>query len=208
MFDTIIAGLTEPEKDRYRLLEPMIQPILEPMTDPAVTEIFIYRPERIVCRAKGIDREIEGRFRGETLRHLITQLGTFNGRKIGFGSGQTPILEGTLPCGSRVSGVLKGVNADADSLTIRKHTHSMLTPQDLMDFGSITREALDWLRAAIADDQSILISGSTDSGKTTFLNVLSQYLPEENRILICEDTPELQIDKPNVARYRTDPNSG
>ncbi len=208
MFETIIAGLTEPEQDRYRLLKPLILPILKPLADPAVTEIFIYRPGRIVCRQQGVDQDIDAGFRTETLRHLIVQLGTFNGRKIGFGAGQTPILEGILPCGSRVSGVLKGVNADADALTIRKHTHSMLTPQDLIDFGSITSEALDWLRKAIAEDQSILISGATDSGKTTFLNVLSQYLPEENRILVCEDTPELQIDKPNVARYRTDPNSG
>ncbi|MDJ0842345.1 MAG: ATPase, T2SS/T4P/T4SS family [Acidobacteriota bacterium] len=208
MLETIMRGLTEKDQELYRLLAPMIQPILAPLADPAVSEIFIYRPERIVCRVRGVDRELPGRFKVETLRRLIQQLGTFNGRRIGFGKGHTPILEGTLPCGSRVSGVLKGVNADADALTIRKHTHAMLSPQDLIDLGSITPEALAWLRRAIEADQSILISGATDSGKTTFLNVLAQCLPDEHRILVCEDTPELQIDKPNVVRFRTDPHSG
>lgn len=114
-----------------------------------------------------------------------------------------------MPCGSRCSGALKGINVDDDCLTIRKHNKSMLTPDDLVKLGSITREALEWLRRRIVEDNmSVLISGSTDSGKTTFLNVISNYLPDEHRILVCEDTPELKINKPHVVRFQTAPAAG
>ena len=210
MFNELIATLPPVQQELYVLLKPLIQPILAPMVNDDVSEIFVYAPNRIVYRISGKDYPSTAHFEKETLRNLIQQLGTFNGRAIGFdpAKGETPILEGSLPCGSRVSGVLQGVNVDHDSLTIRKHTRSMLTPDDLVRFGSITPQALLWLNKAIQDDQSILISGSTDSGKTTFLNVIARFLPEDNRILVCEDTPELQIDKPNVARFRTHPRSG
>jgi len=202
--------LPDHQRDLYRLLLPLIDPISPYLADPEISEIFVYGPSRIVMRKQGRDHPTTAQFRSSQLKHLIQQIGTFNGRVMGFDvkKGETPILEGSLPCGSRVSGVLHGINADADSLTIRKHSKSMLKPEDLVRLGSVTEEALAFLQSVIQQDGSILVSGATDTGKTTFLNTLATFLPDGNRILVCEDTPELRINKPNVVRFRTSPTSG
>lgn len=211
-FEEYIASISPEGQRQYRLLRPLLDPVIQYLLDSRVSEIFVLSERDIRYRIQGSDHRSAGPyFSDEDLQALIQQIGTFNQRQIGFLSdrGQHPVLEGSLPCGSRCSGALKGVNVDSHCLTIRKHHKSMLTPKDLVDFGSITQEALDWLQERIlVYDESILISGSTDSGKTTFLNVISNFLSDDHRILVCEDTPELQINKPHVVRFQTAPAAG
>ena len=211
-FNRYIAPLSVLNQRRYELLYTLLEPILPGLLDEEVSEIFVLNEHDIRVRKRGGDSPLKGRsFQGKDLEALIQQVGTFNHRKIGFntGKGETPILEGSLPCGSRCSGVLRGINVDSHCLTIRKHHKRMLTPQDLVDYGSITPEALAWLKDQIvAKNSNILISGGTDTGKTTFLNTIANYLPDPHRILLVEDTPELQINKPHVVRFQTSPESG
>ena len=210
-FDAYIAHLPPLNRRHYDLLYTMLGPILPGLLDDTVSEIFVLSETDIRVRKRGGDHPLPSQFKGNDLESLILQIGTFNHRRVGFNveKGESPILEGSLPCGSRCSGVLRGINVDHHCLTIRKHHKSMLTPQDLVNYGSITPQALTWLKDQIVGRNSnILISGGTDSGKTTFLNTISNYLPETHRILLVEDTPELQIHKPHVVRFQTSPQSG
>lgn len=210
-FEAYIQDLDDLRKREYRLLYPLMEPLLEPLLNPDVSEIFVLSESDIRFRIRGTDYSHNGGFRTQDLEALIKQIGTFNHRRIGFEpeKKESPILEGSLPCGSRVSGVLRGINVDHHCLTIRKHNKSMLQPEDLIRFGSITEDALDFVRNEILEnDSNILISGGTDTGKTTWLNTVANFLPNDRRILVCEDTPELKINKPHVVRFQTSPSAG
>ena len=208
-WDAYLADLPPLQQERYTLLAPLLAPILPYLLDPEVSEIFINTPHEVWLRSKGRDRRVGARFTPAGLRSLMDQLATFNGRQLGFETGQHPILEGILPCGSRVSGALHGVNVRNHHLTIRKHNRSLLAPEDLIRLGTVTEAQLEALQhILLVEGGSILVSGSTDAGKTTFLNTLVRFLPEDHRILVCEDTPELQIVQPHVVRFQTQPRAG
>ena len=116
----------------------------------------------------------------------------------------SPIVDTRLPDGSRVNIVLEPVAIDGSAISIRKFPQHPILMEDLIRIGSLTDEAAVFLELLVKSGYNIFVSGGTGSGKTTFLNALSQYIPREERIITIEDSAELQlIDKPNLVRLET-----
>ena len=116
-------------------------------------------------------------------------------------SEEKPILDSRLPDGSRVAAVFPPCSVGGTTLTIRKFQTRFFTTEELVRIGTITPEVLACVREAIEKNENILISGGTSTGKTTLLNALSAFLPPNDRIVLIEDTAELQIDRPNLVRF-------
>lgn len=204
-WEPLLARLDPVRRAQMNLLRPMMAPIEAPFLDPNVTEIFINSPTCIRIRTKGLDTVSTAQYDPRRLELMMDQIATFNGAKLGWGPDLDPILEGVLPDGSRCSGALEGVNADSAHLTIRKHRQTHLTLDDLVKAGSVSEAALAYLKTVMDHGGHVLISGGTGSGKTTFLNTLSSFLPRHHRIITVEDTPELQLQADHVLRLRTAP---
>ena len=116
-----------------------------------------------------------------------------------------PTVDARLPDGSRVNAVIPPVAIDGPSITIRKFSKDRLTVQDLIAFGSITEKMAEFLRACVVSRLNIVISGGTGSGKTTLLNILSGFIPDDERIVTIEDAAELQMHQDHVVRMETKP---
>src|SRR5205807_10314701 len=114
-----------------------------------------------------------------------------------------PILDSRLPDGSRVAAVLPPCSIDGITLTIRKFNTRHFTMADLIKNGMFNAATADFLRERVANRQNILISGGTGTGKTTLLNILADFIPDDQRILVIEDTAELNIRKSNLVRFET-----
>lgn len=116
----------------------------------------------------------------------------------------SPIVDTRLANGSRVNIVLQPIAIDGSAISIRKFPEQPFVMEDLIRFGAITEEAAEFLKVLVLSGYNIFVSGGTGSGKTTFLNALSQFIPREERIITIEDSAELQlIDKPNLVRLET-----
>jgi pilus assembly protein CpaF len=116
-------------------------------------------------------------------------------------SEEKPILDSRLPDGSRIAAVLPPCSIHGITLTIRKFNTKNFTIADLIHIGTLTGGMAAYLEAAIAGRKNILISGGTGTGKTTLLNILADFIPEEDRLLVIEDTAEIHIRKPNLVRF-------
>jgi len=116
-----------------------------------------------------------------------------------------PMVDARLPDGSRVNAIVEPLSIDGATLTIRRFGTRRLTAQDLLEKGSAVPQILDFLRACIEGRLNVLISGGTGSGKTTFLNILSSYIPERERIVTIEDSAELFLNQPHVVRLESRP---
>ena len=116
-------------------------------------------------------------------------------------SEEKPILDSRLPDGSRVAAVIPPCSVGGTTLTIRKFQTRFFTAEELVRIGTMTPDVLAHIRAAIEKNENILISGGTSTGKTTLLNALSAFLPATDRIVLIEDTAELQIERPNLVRF-------
>ena len=137
----------------------------------------------------------------EKLGDVIQQIAGFCNRVVNEAS---PIVDARLSDGSRVNIVLEPVALDGAAISIRKFPKKPLEMKDLIAMGALTDEAAEFLRILVRSGYNIFISGGTGSGKTTFLNALSQYIPSEERIITIEDAAELQLwDKPNLIRLET-----
>jgi len=115
----------------------------------------------------------------------------------------TPTVDARLPDGSRVNAVVRPVSIDGPSITIRKFRKDKLSIQQLIDYDSLTQHMAEFIRACVLAHLNIVISGGTGSGKTTLLNVLSSFIPEEERIITIEDAAELQLQQDHVLRMET-----
>jgi pilus assembly protein CpaF len=115
----------------------------------------------------------------------------------------TPTVDARLPDGSRVNAVIRPVSIDGPSITIRKFKKDKLSIQQLINYDSLTQQMAEFIRACVLAHLNIVISGGTGSGKTTLLNVLSGYIPEEERIITIEDAAELQLQQDHVLRMET-----
>jgi pilus assembly protein CpaF len=124
------------------------------------------------------------------------------GRRVDFDS---PTVDARLPDGSRVNAVVRPVSIDGPSITIRKFRKDKLQVEDLINYGSLTRQMADFLQACVKARFNIIISGGTGSGKTTLLNVMSGFIPENERIITIEDAAELQLQQDHVMRMETKP---
>ncbi|MDR2665554.1 MAG: CpaF family protein [Oscillospiraceae bacterium] len=161
------------------------------MTDDSVTEIMINGHENIFVERHGtlerLDMRFESRRRLEDVIHRVVGLA---GREVNQAS---PIVDTRLPDGSRVNVVLPPIALGGPTMTIRKFSKSPMTVQRLIELGSISNELAERLRGLVRAKYNILISGGTGSGKTTFLNALSNYIPAHERIITIEDSAELRL---------------
>ncbi|MGQ9908547.1 MAG: CpaF family protein [Candidatus Flexifilum sp.] len=177
-----------------------IQPLV---ADRTVSEIMVNGPEIIFKEQKGKLVESELVFDDEdhvlwTAQRIVRPLGRVLDRK-------QPMVDARLPDGSRVHIVSTPSALQGTTITIRKFPEKRLTVEDLINFGSFSREVADFLQACVASRLNIVVSGGTGSGKTTLLNVLSSFIPEDERIVTIEDAAELQLNQRHVVRLETAP---
>lgn len=174
--------------------------VLQDLVDDGhITEIMINGPENIFIEKDGHLFRSDLRFESrEQLQNVIQQIVADCNRVVNEAS---PIVDARLKNGSRVNVVLDPVALNGPIVTIRRFPDKPIMMEDLIGYGSVTREVCEWLGRLVKAKYNIMISGGTGSGKTTFLNALSYYIPEEERIITIEDNAELQIlGLPNLVR--------
>ncbi len=174
----------------------------ELIDDPTVTEIMVNGPDRIFIERDGRLCPVKERFESkEKLEDVIQQIVASCNRAVNEAS---PIVDARLENGSRVHVVLPPVALNGPILTIRRFPERPMQMEDLLQRGSVTGEAAALLQKLVRAGYNIFISGGTGSGKTTFLNALSQYIPQTERVITIEDSAELQIVTiPNLVRLET-----
>jgi pilus assembly protein CpaF len=180
---------------------------LEPLlTDPSVTEIMVDRIDRVLCVRAGQVQETGIRFESiEDLRAAIDAALALGGVK--FEPGQT-IAEARLSDDSRVLAALPPTAVDGPYLVVRKIYRSPVTREKLIEFGAISREAFALINSAILARQNIIVAGGAASGKTTLLNILTEQIPAEERVITVEDAVELQAHHPRLIRMAAEQSSG
>ena len=197
-------SLAEKEKLRKELFHAVRKlDVLQELVDDAdVTEIMINGAEHIFIEKKGKLSRLEQKFESkEKLEDVIQQIVAACNRVVNEAS---PIVDARLENGARVNVVLSPVALNGPIVTIRRFPDKPITMEDLVSFGSIPEEVCKWLQKLVEAKYNIFISGGTGSGKTTFLNALSNYIPQEERIITIEDSAELQIlNIPNIVRMET-----
>ena len=178
-------------------------PLQDLMNDPEVTEIMVNGPEKIYVERHGmISRSTKSFSNERQLRLVIERIIAPLGRRIDEAS---PMVDARLPDGSRVNAIIEPVSIDGTSLTIRRFGEKRLTADDMLSIGAVPAAVLDFLRAAVQARLNCIVSGGTGSGKTTFLNVLSSYLPDRERIVTIEDAAELLLNQSHVVRLESRP---
>ena len=184
--------------DQMKRLGPL-QPLLD---DPGISEIMINGPERVFVERGGHLYRAEMRFDSKKqLEDIIQKIVSRVNRTVDTAN---PICDARLQDGSRVNVVLDPIALEGPVVTIRKFPDKVIGMEELIEWGAITREAADFLRSCVRAKYNIFVSGGTGSGKTTFLNALSNYIPSDERIITIEDSAELQITSvPNLVRMET-----
>ncbi len=177
-----------------------IQPLLE---DDEISEIMVNGPKKVYIEKKGMLQRTNIAFDDdEHVIRIIERIVLPLGRRI---DAEYPMVDARLPDGSRVNAVIPPVAIDGPSLTIRKFRKDKLRIEQLIQFGSLNQGMAEFLRACVAARLNIIISGGTGSGKTTLLNVLSSFIPENERIVTIEDAAELQLQQDHVVRLEARP---
>lgn len=166
----------------------VLQELIE---DDEITEIMVNGPEHIFYEKSGRIMEWKGKFSSkEKLEDIIQQMVGSNNRMVNEAN---PIVDTRLKDGSRVNIVLYPIAIDGSMISIRKFPQTPITMQQLLEFHSISEEAAGFLEKLVKAGYNIFVSGGTGSGKTTFLNALSEFIPKEERIITIEDSAELKI---------------
>ena len=176
-------------------------PIQSLLDDDDVSEIMVNGPKKIFVEKKGKLTKTNITFDDDDhVLRIIDRIILPLGRRV---DADSPTVDARLPDGSRVNAVVRPVAIDGPSITIRKFAKDKLQAEDLINFGSLTRPMADFLQACVKARFNIIISGGTGSGKTTLLNVMSGYIPENERIITIEDAAELQLQQDHVMRMET-----
>jgi len=177
-----------------------LQPLLD---DPEVSEIMVNGPYQVYVERQGKIELTGVRFRDEQhLMRIIEKILLPLGKRV---DERVPMVDARLPDGSRVNVVIPPVSLNGPCVTIRKFSRDPFTMSDIISFGTITPEAAQFLQAAVQAKLNILITGGTSSGKTTLLNILSAFIPNDERIITIEDTAELQLRQDHVVRLEARP---
>ena len=178
-------------------------PLSPLLRDGSISEIMINGPENIFIESKGLLYRSAAKFNSEShLQAIIQRIVEPLGRHIDAAS---PMVDARLEDGSRVNAVIPPLALDGSLVTIRKFASKKLTDDDLIKFGSLTKPMALFLREAVRARRNILVSGGTSSGKTTLLNILSQFIPEKERIITVEDSAELKLSHENLCRLEARP---
>lgn len=178
-------------------------PIRPYLDDPGVSDIMINGPNQIYVEKKGQLHLVPARF--ETKEQLISALrnaAQYVGKHI---DELKPILEGRLPDGSRIEAVLPPAAPDGPCVSIRRFFKETLTVKRLIQFGAMTDETSQILQALVVSKLNVLVAGGTGSGKTSMLNALSSFIPDGERVVIIEDSRELQLQREHVCQLEARP---
>ena len=195
--------------DRDRLVEVLFDeviglgPLEAPLRDPDITEIMVNRPEQIFVERRGRIELTNLAFEDEaSLRRVIDRIVSTIGRRV---DESEPMCDARLKDGSRVNVVIPPVAIYGPCLTIRKFGREVLTPERIVTTGGSSEAILEYLDTAVKTRLNIIVSGGTGSGKTTLLNVLSGFIPPNERIVTCEDAAELRLRQVHVISLESKP---
>jgi pilus assembly protein CpaF len=195
--------------DRARIAQEIADDILgygpvEPyLRDPEISEIMVNGPDQIYVERGGRIYSVDGCFADEAhLRRTIDKIVGRVGRRVDEAS---PMVDARLPDGSRVNAIIPPLAVDGSLLTIRKFAADPFEVDDLISFGTMTRSVADVLSACVRGRLNILVGGGTGAGKTTTLNVLSGFIPADERVVTIEDAAELQLHQEHVLRLESRP---
>lgn len=178
-------------------------PIVPFLDDPTVSEVMINGPDQIYIERRGLLELTGVRFpTREALLAALRNLSQYVGRPI---SEDHPILEGRFPDGSRVEALVPPVAPEGPHIAIRRFFKETLTVDRLVEFGSLPPLAAESLRVLVSAKLNILIAGGTGSGKTSMLNALSSFIPDGERVVVIEDSREIQFQKPHVVQLEARP---
>ncbi len=211
LYTTILAeeNIVLSRAERQRLFEQIVAEILglgplEPLlADESITEIMVNGPKNIYIERKGNLHRVNVTFENEDhVLRILDRIVAPLGRRI---DESQPYVDARLADGSRVNAVIRPISLVGPTITIRKFSKKPLTVEDLIRFGSITAEVIEFLRACVIARLNIIVSGGTGSGKTTLLNVLSGFIPEDERIVTVENAAELQLRQEHVVTLESRP---
>ena len=177
-----------------------IEPFLH---DPSISDILVNSYRQVYVERHGKLQLTEARFKDDAhLRKIIDRIVSAVGRRI---DESTPMVDARLPDGSRVNAIIPPLAIDGPALSIRRFSVDPLEMEDLITLKSITAEIAQLLKGIVQSRLNVLISGGTGTGKTTMLNVLSRFIPNDERIVTIEDSAELQMKQEHVVRLETRP---
>ena len=211
MFEAMLAeeSIVLTRKEKRRLYESIVAEILgfgpleQFLNTDGVTEIMVNGPKNVFIEQGGHLERVSVTFEdNDHVLRIIDRIVAPLGRRIDEGS---PLVDARLPDGSRVNAIVMPIAIDGPSLTIRVFSKIPLTIENLIEFGSITPEAVEFLRACVLSHLNVFIAGGTGSGKTTLLNILSGFIPDGERIVTIENAAELQLRQDHVVRLESRP---
>src|SRR6202008_3866227 len=183
----------------FETILPFLKPIEHLILDDSISEVMVNGPDRIFIEKAGFVEPIQGVNLGEkSLMVAVKNIARRLGDDI---SESKPILDSRLPDGSRVAAVIPPCSLNGVTLTIRKFNARHFGIEDLIKAGTLERWLANQLETYILGRKNILIAGGTGTGKTTLLNILGKFIPADERILLIEDTSEIQMDQDNLVRF-------
>ncbi|BCV23446.1 CpaF family protein [Gelria sp. Kuro-4] len=178
-------------------------PITPLLNDPEISEIMVNGPHQVYVERNGMLELTDVFFRdNDHVMNIIDRIVSPLGRRI---DESMPMVDARLPDGSRVNAIIPPLALNGSVITIRKFAQDPFTVEDLINFGTLTREMAAFLEACVKARLNIVVSGGTGSGKTTTLNVLSSFIPPTERIITIEDAAELQLRQPHVITLESRP---
>jgi pilus assembly protein CpaF len=191
LFEQIVADILG-----YGPIEPLLR-------DDTITEILVNGPHQVFIERNGILEETDIRFRdaAEVMR-IVDRIVAPLGRRVDESS---PMVDARLPDGSRVNVIIPPLALLGPCISIRKFAKTVFTAEDMIRLGTVTNEMVEFLRACVLARLNIVVSGGTSTGKTTMLNVLSNFLPDRERIVTIEDAAELQLNQRHLVRLESRP---
>ena len=203
--EKVPLNFTEQEKIRGEMLDEVfgLGPLEPLLTDPTISDILVNDRNHVFIERAGMLQRVNTTFRDDRhLLQIIDRIVSRVGRRVDESS---PMVDARLPDGSRINAIIPPLALDGPALSIRRFGTGPLGANQLVEMKSISAEMMEMLTAAVRARISILISGGTGAGKTTFLNILAQYIPKTERIVTIEDAAELRLGMDNIVRLETRP---
>jgi len=198
-------SMNEQQKIQADLLDEVfgLGPLEPLLRDATISDILVNGKDRVFIERGGILEKTDTTFRDDRhLMQIIDRIVSRVGRRVDESS---PMVDARLPDGSRVNAIIPPLALDGPTLSIRRFGTGPVAANQLVELKSISVEMIEMLAAAVRSRISILVSGGTGAGKTTFLNILSQYIPKNERLVTIEDAAELQLAQENIVRLETRP---
>ncbi|MCG3180083.1 MAG: hypothetical protein BIFFINMI_02437 [Phycisphaerae bacterium] len=207
MREVVVIGLRRWHADRLRVamtsagifaytVDHFLAPVMPYVRDPTVTEIMINGPSEVYVERGGRLERTDVRFAdNEAYLAAINNVLQFTGKRL---TKDNPLVDARLPDGSRVHVVLQPLSRFGTAMTIRKFSKDMFGLDKLLELGSLTADAAEYLKVIVMSEKNLLVSGGTSSGKTVLLNVLSNFIPHYQRIVVIEDSAELELQQEHV----------